>query len=76
MLIGMGSIVLDFVEIGEDCIVGAGSLLTKKMIVPPRSLVLGSPAKVIRSLEPGELEAIRKSAAGYVKNTERYRSLA
>ena len=73
VLIGMGSMILDFVEVGEDCLIGAGSLITKATIVPPRSLVLGSPAKVIRELKPEELELIRKSAEGYVANAKRYR---
>ena len=47
-LVGMGSILLDNVEVGEECVIGAGSLLTARTIIPPRSLVLGSPAKVVR----------------------------
>ena len=73
VLIGMGSTILDFVEVGEDSLIGAGSLVTKGTIIPPRSLVLGSPAKIVRELKPEELELIRKSAEGYVANAKRYR---
>jgi carbonic anhydrase/acetyltransferase-like protein (isoleucine patch superfamily) len=74
VLIGMGSIILDDVEIGEDSLIGAGSLVTKGTIIPPQSLVLGSPAKVVRSLKPQEIEMILKSAAGYVQNSGYYLS--
>ena len=49
-LIGIGSIVLDGAVIGEDCLVAAGSLVTPGTVIPPRSLVMGSPAKVRREL--------------------------
>ena len=74
VLIGMGSIVMDGARIGDDCIVGAGSLVTGKMDAPAGSLVLGSPAKVVRSLRPDELEMIREDAAVYLRNAEFYRS--
>ena len=50
-LIGIGAIVLDGAEIGEDALVGAGAVVTAGMIVPPRSLVLGSPARVVKELD-------------------------
>lgn len=55
-LIGMGAIVLDNSVIGSGSIVGAGSLVTAGSIFPSNSMILGSPAKVVRSLRPGELE--------------------
>jgi carbonic anhydrase/acetyltransferase-like protein (isoleucine patch superfamily) len=73
VLIGMGSTILDNVVVGEDSLIGAGSLVTKGMIIPSQSLVMGSPAKIIRSLKPEEIEMIRKSAEGYVKNSNRYK---
>ena len=72
VLIGMSSTIMDEVDVGEDSLIGAGSLVTKGTIIPPRSLVLGSPAKVIRSLSPNEIESIQKSAAGYVQNSRHY----
>lgn len=50
-LIGIGSVILDGAEIGENALVGAGSIVTAGMIVPPNTLVLGSPAKVVRELD-------------------------
>ncbi len=72
VLIGMGAIVLDDAEIGDDCIIGAGALVTKKSQIPPRSLVYGSPAKVIRELNAEELAFLTKSAANYVGDLADY----
>ena len=71
-LIGMGAIVMDGAEIGEHSIVGAGSLVTPGTKIPPRSLVLGSPAKVKRELTEAEMRGIRESAANYVGDIENY----
>jgi carbonic anhydrase/acetyltransferase-like protein (isoleucine patch superfamily) len=65
-LIGMGSIVMDHVEIGEHCLVGAGSLLTERSKFPPRSLILGRPAKIKRELTSEEISALEKSADQYL----------
>jgi carbonic anhydrase/acetyltransferase-like protein (isoleucine patch superfamily) len=72
VLIGMGAIILDDAEIGDDCIIGAGALVTKKTKIPPRSLVFGSPAKVIRELNEEELAFLPKSAANYVGDLRDY----
>lgn len=72
VLIGMGSIIMDNVVIGDDCIIGAGALLTKGMNVPSRSLVLGSPAKVVRELKPEEIAYLLKSAENYVADIKSY----
>lgn len=71
-LIGMGAIVLDNAEIGEDSIVGAGALVTEGMKVPPGSLVLGIPAKVARELKPEEKARIKKSALNYIEYSKNY----
>lgn len=65
-LIGMGSIVMDGVEIGEQSIVGAGSLVTEGAKLPPRSLILGRPAKVKRELTEEEIKALSYSADNYL----------
>lgn len=65
-LIGMGAIILDESVIGEECLVGAGALVTEKKQFPPRSLVLGSPAKVVRTLSEEEIRNLRASADSYV----------
>lgn len=72
VLIGMGAIVLDDAVIGDECIVGAGALVTKGTNIPPRSLVLGSPARVARALRPEELEYLSRSAENYVGDAMDY----
>ena len=65
-LIGMGAILLDGSVIGEESIVGAGALVTQGKAFPPRSLILGSPAKVARELRPDEVAGLREHARAYV----------
>jgi carbonic anhydrase/acetyltransferase-like protein (isoleucine patch superfamily) len=65
-LIGMGSVLMDGVVVGEQSIVGAGSLLTEGAKFPPRSLVLGRPAKVQRPLTEDEIRFLDKSADNYL----------
>ncbi|MGI6703462.1 MAG: gamma carbonic anhydrase family protein [Clostridia bacterium] len=66
-LIGMGAVLMDGVEIGEYSIVGAGALITPGKKIPPESVVMGSPGKVVRSITDSEKEEIREHALGYVK---------
>lgn len=72
-LIGMGSIILDGVEIGEYSIVGAGSLVTRNKKFPSGVLIMGSPAKVIRDLTIEEKESIKQSALNYIEETKEYK---
>ena len=74
-LVGMGAIVMDGVRLGPRCIVGAGALVTKGMQVPEGSLVMGSPARIVRALSSGEKQANAALAAKYVEVSARYRSL-
>jgi gamma-carbonic anhydrase len=74
-LIGMGAILLDDCEIGEEAIVAAGSLVPPRMRVPARTLVRGNPARVIRELEANEQRMGREGAAHYVMMSARYQSL-
>lgn len=71
-LIGMGAIVLNDAVIGKNCIVGAGSLVTQGTIIPDGSLVVGSPAKVKRTLSTEEIADIKKNAAFYVQEAALY----
>ncbi len=73
VIVGMGSILLDESVIGEDSIVGAGSLVTEGKIFPPRSLILGSPAKVVRTLSDQEIEYIKFSVTSYVETGRMYK---
>jgi gamma-carbonic anhydrase len=72
VLVGMGAIIMDGVQLGEDSVVGAGALITEGTIVPPKSLVLGSPAKVKRTVTDQELAWIKASADNYVKYSRQY----
>ncbi|PAF50045.1 gamma carbonic anhydrase family protein [Helicobacter sp. 13S00401-1] len=65
-LIGMGAIVMDGAVIGDDSIVGAGALVTKNKHFPPRSLIMGNPAKFVRELNDEEVAALKQSALDYV----------
>jgi len=71
-LIGMNCVILNGVEIGRDCLVGANSLLTQGKKFPDRSLVMGTPGKVIRELNDDEVTEIRETAIRYVANSKRY----
>jgi carbonic anhydrase/acetyltransferase-like protein (isoleucine patch superfamily) len=72
VLVGMGAIILNAASIGEDTIVAAGSLVTERMTIPPRSLVMGSPAKVKRPLTDEEVASIREYADNYVRYKRDY----
>src|SRR6266511_2395470 len=72
-LVGMGSLLLDNVQVGDESVIGAGSLLTPRMVVPPRSLVLGRPAKVIRPATDEEIRLGVEGARRYVENARKYR---
>ena len=65
-LVGMKAVILDGAEIGDECLIGAGALVTSRTKIPPRSLVLGSPAKVVRQLTEEEILFLRASAEKYI----------
>jgi carbonic anhydrase/acetyltransferase-like protein (isoleucine patch superfamily) len=66
VLVGMGAILLNGVRVGDDSIVAAGTLLAEGTVVPPRSLVMGSPGKVKRQLVDGEVASILQYSERYV----------
>ena len=72
-LIGMSATILDGAVIGKESIVGAGALVTKNKVFPPRSLIMGSPAKLVRELSDEEVKELYASASRYVKFKEDYR---
>ncbi len=76
VLIGMHATILTGATVGHDSIVGANALVTENARIPPGSLVLGVPGKVVRSLRPDEIEAIRRSAESYVHRAQLYRQQA
>ena len=63
-LVGMGAIIME-ASVGPRCLIGAGALITAGMKIPPESLVLGAPAKVVRRLKPEELRMLAASARSY-----------
>ena len=71
-LIGMGSTLLSRCVIGKNCLIGANSLVTEGKVIPDNSLVVGSPARVVRSLTEEEIARLRRSAEGYVRNSRRH----
>jgi carbonic anhydrase/acetyltransferase-like protein (isoleucine patch superfamily) len=71
-LIGIGSIVLNGAKIGVGSLVGANTLITEGKEFPPRSMILGSPGKVVRELSLEECERLKGSAGRYVANWKRY----
>jgi carbonic anhydrase/acetyltransferase-like protein (isoleucine patch superfamily) len=73
-LIGMGAIILNGAKIGEGSLIGAGSLITENKVIPPRSLVVGVPGKVLRQISDEEFEKIKNSAIEYYKLASRYNS--
>ena len=75
VLVGMGAIILDGAEIGARSIIGAGALVTGGKKIPPGSLVLGSPAKVVRTLSAEEQADIRTWAEKYVALSRSYLAL-
>jgi carbonic anhydrase/acetyltransferase-like protein (isoleucine patch superfamily) len=72
-LVGMGSIVMNGARIRRDSIVGAGSVITEGKEFAERSLIIGAPARVIRTLEPAQVTAMGGAAKAYVGNGSRYK---
>ncbi|MEI3856281.1 MULTISPECIES: gamma carbonic anhydrase family protein [Ensifer] len=72
-LVGMGAIVMNGVEIGEGSLVGAGALVTEGKSFPPGSLILGSPAKLAKTLSAEVSQRLKASAERYVRNAIHYR---
>jgi carbonic anhydrase/acetyltransferase-like protein (isoleucine patch superfamily) len=71
-LIGIQAVVLNGARIGRNCIVGAGSVVTEGKEFPDNSLILGAPAKVVRTLDAASAERLAHSAEHYVENARRY----
>jgi carbonic anhydrase/acetyltransferase-like protein (isoleucine patch superfamily) len=72
-LIGIGAIVLNHVVVGRGSLVGAGALCSEGMVIPPNSLVVGIPARVVRSVDEALRNRIAAGAAAYVALSERHR---
>ena len=72
-LIGMNAVVLNNAKIGKNCIIGANALVTENMEIPDGSLVVGSPAKIIKQVDQATQEKLMQSAIHYVENGQRYK---
>ena len=73
-LIGIQAVVLNGAKIGKNCLVGAGALVTEGKEFPDGSMIIGSPAKVVRQLTQEQIDGLRQSAQHYVDNARRYRA--
>ena len=73
-LIGIGAIVLNGAKIGRHCLVGAGALVTEGKEFPDGSMIIGSPAKVVRQLTPEQIKGLKLSAQHYMDNARRFRA--
>jgi len=73
-LVGIGAVVLNGAKVGKNCLVGAGALVTEGKEFPDGSMILGSPAKVVRMLEPEQIEGMQQAAPHYVENALRYKA--
>ncbi|HTU90327.1 MAG TPA: gamma carbonic anhydrase family protein [Gemmataceae bacterium] len=71
-LIGMGALLLSGCEIGPECIIAAGTLLTEKRRIPPRSLVMGVPGRVVREVRDDDLRRTLAISAHYLEMAQRY----
>ncbi len=71
-LVGIGAIVLNGAVVGQEALVGAGALVTEGMVIPPRHLALGVPARVVRELTDEEIERTRTFAAHYVARAQAF----
>jgi carbonic anhydrase/acetyltransferase-like protein (isoleucine patch superfamily) len=71
-LIGMGAIILNGAVIGDNCLVGAGALVTEGKVFPDNSLIVGQPAKAIRTLDEASAARLTQSAENYVLNWKRF----
>ncbi len=72
-LIGIGSTILNKAKIGKNSIIGANALVTENKIIPERSLVLGSPGKIVRQVSDKEIESIKENARHYVETFRKYK---
>src|ERR1700754_3334967 len=74
-LVGMNAVVLNRARIGKHCLIGANALVTEGKQIPDGSVLMGSPAKVVRQLSDNERVVLEASATHYVQNAQRYRQL-
>ena len=72
-LIGIGAVVLNGAKIGENCLIGANALITEGKDIPPRSVVMGAPGKIVREVSDDDLKRIRQGVRSYIDRMHLYR---
>ncbi|MHA1261700.1 MAG: gamma carbonic anhydrase family protein [Candidatus Freyarchaeota archaeon] len=75
VIVGINSTVLDGVEIGDNCIIGAGAVVTPNTKIPPKSLVLGNPGRVVKEIGETQLATIKMSAISYNELAKNYKKI-
>lgn len=73
-LIGIGAVILNGAKIGKNCLIGAKSLVTEGKVIPDNSLVMGSPAKVVKTLSDEQIAHLKLSAQHYAERCQKFRS--
>ena len=73
-LIGINAVILNGAKIGRNCLIGANSLIPEEKEIPDGSLVMGSPGKIVRTLNEAQIEGLKASAMHYVENGRRYKA--
>ena len=71
-LVGMGALLLSGCDVGEECLIAAGALVTEGRRIPPRSVVMGVPGRVVRAITADELRHTRATSANYLEMAQRY----
>ena len=72
-LVGIGAVILNGAKIGKNCVVGAGSVVTENKEFPDNSLIVGAPARLVKTLDDEAVSKFARLAVHYVENAERYR---
>jgi carbonic anhydrase/acetyltransferase-like protein (isoleucine patch superfamily) len=72
-LVGIGAVVLNGAKIGENCLIGANALITEGKEIPPRSVVMGAPGKIVREVSDDDLKRIRQGVRSYIERMRLYR---
>lgn len=72
-LVGMGAVILNGAKIGEGCLIGAGALIPEGKEIPPRSVVMGAPGKIVREVTEADLPRVTRGAKNYKLHWRRYR---
>ena len=72
-LIGINSVILNGATIGSNCLIGACTLIPEGKTIPDRSLVMGSPGKVVKQLTDEQIIGLKKSASNYILNFKRFK---